>query len=125
MTASGILSEHFLIETHFQDSIDTEAHYAGALPSQHFWSKRVISARIHGRAHHAKHTAYALLVRCYRSAALEEQARASLRDPAPPHLNTLNNFRYTCAYKFKIVKASSKPLISKGFVDNAGRLVIH
>jgi hypothetical protein len=38
--------------------------------------------------------AHALLVRCYRSAALEEQARASLRDPVPPHLNTPNNFRY-------------------------------
>jgi hypothetical protein len=94
MTASGIFSEHFLIEGHFQDSIDTEAHYAGALPSQHLWSKRIIPARIHGRAHHAKHTAHALLVRCNRSAALEEQARASLRDPAPPHLNTPHNFRY-------------------------------
>jgi hypothetical protein len=102
MTASGIFSEHFLIEGHFQDSIDTEAHYAGALPSQHLWSKRIISARIHGRAHHAKHTAHALLVRCYRSAALEEQARASLRDPAPPHLNTPNNFRCTGTYATRL-----------------------
>jgi hypothetical protein len=31
----------------------------------------------------------------------------------------------SCAYGFKIVKASSKTLISKDFVDNARRLAIH